>query len=116
MDKNDLQLLIGSNLQRCRDKAKLTQEQVAEQVVISTSFYANLERGSRSMSIPVLLALADVLHVSANTILYRDESKTHITNICNLLSDKPEPFIIAAESVIYALIEGFPTHQENGQK
>lgn len=115
MDKNDLQVLIGSNLQRCRGRAKLTQEQVAEQVGISTSFYANLERGSRSMSIPVLLALAEVLHVSANTILYRDESKTHVTNICNLLSDKPEPFVIAAESIIYALIEGFPTHQD-GQK
>lgn len=116
MDKNDFQILIGSNLQRCRDKANLTQEQVAERVGISTSFYANLERGSRSMSIPVLLALADVLHVSANTILYRNDSKIHITNVCNLLSGKPESFIIAAEGVIYALIEGFPISQEDGQK
>ena len=116
MDKNDLQVLIGSNLQRCRDRANLTQEQVAEQVGISTSHYANLERGSRTMSVPVLLALADVFHVSANTILYRDDSKIHITNICNLLSGKPESFIIAAEGVIYALVEGFPTHQEDGEK
>lgn len=115
MDKNDLQVLIGCNLQRCRERAKLTQEQVAEQVGISTLFYANLERGSRSMSIPVLLALADVLHVSANTLLYRDTPQIHITNICNLLNGKPESFIIAAEGVVYALVEGFPTHQEDGQ-
>ena len=38
MDKKDLQVLTGSNLQRCRNKANLTQEQVAEQVGISTSF------------------------------------------------------------------------------
>ena len=115
MDKKDLQVLTGSNLQRCRNKANLTQEQVAEQVGISTSFYANLERGSRSMSIPVLLALAEVLHVSADSILYEESSKIRIRSICNLLSDKPEPFIISAEGVLYALVEGFSSLQENGQ-
>lgn len=113
MDKKDLQVLIGRNLQRCRDKVNLTQEQVAERAGISTSHYANLERGSRTMSVPVLLALAGVFHVSANTILYREDSKTHITNISNLLIGKPEPFIIAAEGVMYALVEGFSTHQED---
>ena len=45
MNKNDLQVLAGRNLQRCRTNAKLTQEQVAEKAGISTSFYTNLERG-----------------------------------------------------------------------
>lgn len=111
MDKNDLQVLIGSNLQRCRTNAKLTQEQVAEKAGISTSFYTNLERGSRSMSVPVLLALADVLHVSTDCILYAESSKIHIANICNLLSDKPESFILAAEGVLYALVKGFSPQQ-----
>lgn len=44
MNKNDLQVLAGRNLQRCRTNAKLTQEQVAEKAGISTSFYTNLER------------------------------------------------------------------------
>ena len=70
--------LLAVTLQRCRNKANLTQEQVAEQVGISTSFYANLERGSRSMSIPVLLALAEVFHVSADSILYEESSKIHV--------------------------------------
>ena len=116
MDKKDLQVLTGSNLQRCRNKANLTQEQVAEQVGISTSFYANLERGSRSMSIPVLLALAEVFHVSADSILYEESSKIHVRSICNLLSDMPESFIIAAEGVLCALVEGFSPRQENGKK
>lgn len=58
MDKNELQTIVGRNLQRCRANAGLTQEQVAEQAGISTSFYANLERGNRCMSAPVLRALA----------------------------------------------------------
>lgn len=116
MDKIDLQVLTGSNLQKCRDKVKLTQEQVAERAGISTSFYTNLERGSRSMSIPVLLALAEALHVSTDCILYKDSSTIHIANICNLLRDKPESFVIAAEGVVCALVEGFSPHKEEGWK
>lgn len=119
MDKIDLQVLTGSNLQKCRVKAKLTQEQVAEQAGISTSFYTNLERGNRSMSIPVLLALADVFHVSTDCILYKESaegSEIHIANICNLLSGKPESFIIAAEGVLCALVENFSPCQEEGRK
>ena len=112
MDKSDLQVLTGNNLQRCRTRAKLTQEQVAEKAGISTSFYTNLERGSRSMSIPVLLALADVLQVSTDCILYEESSRIHIANICNLLNDKPESFIIAAEGVLCALVKGFSPCQE----
>ena len=112
MDKNDLQVLTGSNLQRCRARAKLTQEQVAERAGISTSFYTNLERGSRSMSIPVLLALAEVLQVSTDCILYEESSRIHIANICNLLNDKPESFIVAAEGVLCALVKGFSPCQE----
>lgn len=116
MDKNDLQELVGSNLQRCRARAKLTQEQVAEQAGISTSFYTNLERGSRSMSIPVLLALADVFHVSTDCILYGESARIHIANICNLLNDKPESFIIAVEDVLCALVKGFSPCLEEGLK
>lgn len=114
MNKKDLQALAASNLQKCRTKAKLTQEQVAERAGISTSFYTNLERGNRSMSIPVLLALADALCVSTDCILHKESAKIHIENICSLLSDKPESFIIAAEGVLYALVEGFSPRQEEG--
>lgn len=81
MNKIDLQVLAGRNLQRCRTNANLTQEQVAERVGISTSFYTNLERGSRSMSIPVLVALADVLHVSTDCILYKESSEILVPRV-----------------------------------
>jgi len=51
MDKEELMILIGNNIQQYRLKQNLTQEQLAEKAGISTSFYANLERGKKSMSI-----------------------------------------------------------------
>ena len=44
ISKEELALLIGNNIRKYRLKQNLTQEQLAERVGISTSFYANLER------------------------------------------------------------------------
>ena len=95
---------IKKKLKDARANAGLTQEQVAERAGISTLFYTNRERGSRAMSIPVLLALAKTLHVSTDCILYKDSSTIHIANMCNLLRGKPESFVIAAEGVVCALV------------
>ena len=53
MDKR-IATIIGMNLQRLRTQYGLTQEQLAEKVGISTSFYANLERRNKGVSISVL--------------------------------------------------------------
>lgn len=107
MDKKDLQEIVGNNLQKYRTKAKLTQDQVAERAGISTSHYANLERGNRSMSAVVLRSLAEALGVSTDCLLYEDSASTHIENIRSLLSNKPETFVAAVEGILCALIEGF---------
>lgn len=48
MTKNQLAHIIGKNLLKYRTENNLTQEELAEKVGISTSFYANIERGNRS--------------------------------------------------------------------
>ena len=54
MDKNELAGFIGSNLCTLRLDSGLTQEELAEAAGISTSFYANLERGNKGVSVAVL--------------------------------------------------------------
>lgn len=104
MEKNELQIIVGRNLQRCRANTGLTQEQIAEQAGISTSFYANLERGNRCMSALVLRDLADALGVRADALLYEEDSNSHIENIRALLNEQPMWFSHAAENLIRALI------------
>lgn len=48
MDKNELAAIIGSNLCALRLDRGLIQEELAEAAGISTSFYANLERGNKA--------------------------------------------------------------------
>lgn len=51
MDKRELATIIGNNLCILRTDSGLTQEKLAESAGISTSFYANLERGNKGVSV-----------------------------------------------------------------
>ena len=114
MGKDELMLLIGNNLRRYRLKQNITQEQLAEKVGISTSFYANLERGKKSMSIKTLRDLSDALEVSVDFILYENNTRNHIRNIEVLLNNEPESFIISIEKLIRVCISEFSdTDTEN---
>lgn len=106
MTKEELMQLIAQNLRKCRDERDLTQEEVAEKAGISIAFLANIERGCKIMSVPVLRNLADSLGVSTDYLLYED-SDDKLNNIIALLRDQPESFIIQLERVIRLLIEEF---------
>lgn len=106
MTKEELMQLIAQNLRRYRDERNLTQEEVAEKAGISVAFLANIERGCKIMSVPVLRSLADSLGLSTDCLLYED-SGDKLSNINALLRDQPEAFIIQLERVIRLLIEEF---------
>ena len=107
MEKEELMHIIGKNLQRYREENKLTQEELAERVGISTSFCANLERGKKAMSIVVLRNLADALNISVDYLLYEDRPSARIHNIASLLNGKPEPFLISMERLMRLCVEEF---------
>lgn len=52
-----------------RRSKRLSQEEVAKAVQISTSFYGNIERGLRIPSIDTLVAIANVLEVGTDFLL-----------------------------------------------
>lgn len=87
----------------------LTPSQLVESYydVISTSFYANFERGNKSMSLLVLRNLADALQVSTDALLYECNPQCHMQSIYTILRNKSNSFIIAAEKMIRLLSENF---------
>lgn len=107
MNKDDLLLLVGRNLRKYRNENKLTQEQLAEKAGISTPFYANLERGKRSMSVLTLRELANSLNVSVDYLLNEDNPINSIKNLEILLSDKPDSFIAFIEKMIRLCVSEF---------
>lgn len=60
---------IGANLQKARKARRLTQEEVAHRVDLTTNYYATLERGEATAAIETYYAIFAVLGVKASDIL-----------------------------------------------
>lgn len=108
MRNRDMQKELGMNLQRARTKRNLTREELAERAGISTTFLANLECGNKMMSVFTLLNLADVLHVSADTLLYGQYAKNSIGDIEALLRGQPAEMIRFIEELVHLSVTRIP--------
>ena len=66
---------IGQRIRTLRREKKLSQEQLAEKVWISTTHMSHIENGSIKLSLPVLVDLAAALDVSVNELLAGQSSQ-----------------------------------------
>ncbi|HLL60244.1 MAG TPA: helix-turn-helix transcriptional regulator [Candidatus Nitrosocosmicus sp.] len=60
---------FGNNVRAAREKKNLSQEQVADLVGISVSYYAGIERGEENPTFAVIRQLCKVLRVKSSDIL-----------------------------------------------
>ena len=68
-EKKPLNIAIGRRIQQSRERAGLTQEDLAERIERSTQFISTIERGVAGPSLETVLSICDVLQVSTEWIL-----------------------------------------------
>jgi len=61
--------IVARNVRLARQRAKLTQEELADEAGIDLSYGSRIERGSANPSIEILAKLAEVLGVSTSSLL-----------------------------------------------
>ena len=71
MDK-ELLGIIGENVKKYREKANLTQAELAEKVGIGTASVSRIERGEKRMKMETLRAFADALDISVGLLFYQE--------------------------------------------
>ena len=76
---------IGQRVRKFRKALGLSQETLAEKVNISTTHMSHIETGNTKLSLPVLVALANVLEVRIDDLLY-DESPSSRTSSINRIT------------------------------
>ncbi len=59
---------LGSRIKALRNAGNYTQEQMADQIGISRQKYARIENGSNSITLDILVKIAEVLNVSVGDI------------------------------------------------
>lgn len=60
---------IGERLRRIREHRNMTQEQVAKAAGITKPMIRQVENGYKNMSLPVAVAVAEVLNCTVNDFL-----------------------------------------------
>lgn len=60
---------IGQRIRKLRKSLGLSQEELAEQINISTTHMSHIETGNTKLSLPVLVDLAQALNVRADDLL-----------------------------------------------
>lgn len=65
-------MTFGQNLKRIRKDMKLTQQEMADKIGISQSYYADIERDRKNISLRVILNLASGLSISVTKLINDD--------------------------------------------
>lgn len=62
--------MIGQKIRKFRKSCGLSQEQLAEEVGISTTHLSHIETGNTKLSLPVFVKIASALSVQTDELLY----------------------------------------------
>lgn len=90
--------LLGLNIRNYRVKLGWTQERLAREIGVSTSFIGHIERGSRTASLDTLVLICNAMNISADQLLgnnlqpkslpeNEDLKAEQRTAVCELLCD-----------------------------
>lgn len=60
---------LGKSIKKNRELLHLTQDKLAELLNVSTHYIYELERGLKLPSLPVLIQIAEIFHVSIDSLL-----------------------------------------------
>ncbi len=105
--RKDLNVLVGANIKREREKAGYTQDRFSELLGIGSKSLSSVERGVVGVSLTTLLRICDILNISANVLLYEQTQKNDVDSIVlQLKMLSAEQFEIASD-VMKNLIKAF---------
>lgn len=105
--KKDINIEIGANIKREREKAGLTQDQFSEMIGIGSKSLSAIERGTVGISLSALRRVCNTLSISSDALLFPNAPENDISNLAKRLQRlTPEQYEIA-NSIMGKLLEAF---------
>lgn len=103
--KKEINIQMGSRIRKARLQAGLTQEAFAELLNLGPKHISAIERGIVGLSMETLQNICQVLHVSADTLLFEDIEKSPADTLCQRLERlSPEEFA-QIEEIVNKILE-----------
>ncbi len=69
---------IGNRIKICRKQKNLTQEDLAEKLDVSSHYIYEIERGTKTMSLSILIKLSEALGISTDYILFGSHTNDNV--------------------------------------
>lgn len=105
--KKQINIIVGQNVKREREKAGYTQERFSELIGIGPKSLSAIERGMVGVSLQLLLRVSTLLSISTDTILLPESNKNNVDDLTARLQKlSPRQFTLVRD-IVYKLLEGF---------
>ncbi len=111
-EKQELDLLVGSNIKRERIRAGYTQERFSELIGIGTKSLSAIERGTVGVSLLTLLRVCQVLSISSSSLLFEASHKNDVQSITERLEHLPPEQFSIARDILCKVLEAFSLEQQ----
>lgn len=96
---------IGQRIRKIRKARGLSQEQLAERAGISATHMSHIETANTKLSLPVFVAIAEVLEISADALLY-DEKRESVSAVQNDIASVLERCDARQARIIAEIVKG----------
>lgn len=105
--ETDILRVIGENTRIYRERAGLTQANLAERVGVGTAFISRVERGQKRMRVETMMAVAEALNVSVGLLLYQESTNAQLQTLTRMLEGCSPEFIDGIIMLVRVCLEKF---------
>lgn len=108
----DILKIIGENTREYRNRAGLTQAELAEKVGVGTAFISRVERSQKRMRIETMLLVASALNISVDLLLYRENRDAQLQTLVRMLEGQSPEFLDGIIMLVQVCLEKFSATAE----
>lgn len=109
----EINVILGENIRRERERAGYTQERLSEMIDMSTQNLSTVERGMAGVSLKMLRRICEALKVSADDLLFGQREKSDGEALIRKLERLDARQMRIVQEVLSALLEAFALKKED---
>ena len=106
-EKKEINIIVGQNIKREREKAGYTQEQFSEMIGIGPKSLSAIERGTVGISLPLLLRVVKLLGITTDSILLTNRNMNDIDDFAERLQKLPQRQFVLVRDIVYKVLALF---------
>ena len=106
-EKKQINIVVGQNIKREREKAGYTQERFSELVGIGPKSLSAIERGTVGVSLSLLLRVAKLLGVTTDCILLPEQNNNDVDDMAVRLQKLPYHQFVLVRDIVYKVLQTF---------